>query len=68
MKTKYEVKRIDWKKIITLEDYEKALRDGESTICYGLKEVFAYCGGKLKRERFGYNGMINTIEYIATRV
>ena len=67
MKTKYLVQKIDWKNIDTMDDYKKALQNSERKVCYGLKEVFDYCGGKLKRERGGYSGMTNLCEYIATR-
>lgn len=67
MKTKYKVQRIDWNKVKTPEDYEKAIQNGEHKICYGLQEVFAYCGGKLKRSGWGYAGCYGNIGYIATR-
>lgn len=67
MKTKYMVQKIEWKNIVTMDDYEKALQNSERKVCYGLKEVFDYCGRKLKKERCGYSGMTDHCEYIATR-
>ena len=67
MKTKYIVEKIDWSKIKTPEEYKKALQSCEKKICYGLEEVFAYCGGRLKRGRCGYGGFDGDIEYTAIR-
>ena len=61
MKTKYQVQKINW------TDPEP-IKNAEYKICFGLKEVFAYCGGKLKRSGWGYAGCSGNTGYVATRI
>lgn len=67
MKTKYLVEKIKWDRQHPENDAE-AVKNAERKICCGLKEVFDFCGGKLKRERCGYAGCFGDIGYIATRI
>jgi hypothetical protein len=50
-----------------LDHYYEEMKKAEIKYCDGLDEVTQYCGGKLKRERCGYSGIINNIQYVAER-
>ena len=65
--TKYMVRKIDLNKVKTHEEYWEEMKKSEIKYCDGLDEVTQYCGGKLKRERCGYSGIINNIQYVAER-
>ena len=65
--TKYEVRTINLVECHTPEEYTEAFAQSPVHYCKGLAEVRAFCGGNLRRERCGYSGVHNNIEYIATR-
>ena len=67
-KVQYAVKKIDMSKVDTLEEYWKAVIIAPIHYCNGIKELDAYCGGRLPRQRDGYAGFVAGIEYIATRI
>ena len=55
-----------------LNDYNKPIEEFSVVlpVAYieGLENVWKFCGGKLKRERCGYAGIIGRYEYSAIRV
>ena len=63
----YEVKKINLSKVNNLDEYWDAVNKAQIKYCKGLKEVKEYCGGKLHRERCGYDGIKENIEYVAIR-
>lgn len=63
----YCVKKIDIRTVKTVEEYNAAIEQAEPYYCHGLQEVWNYCGGKLHRQRAGYNGTSGYIDYIAYR-
>lgn len=65
---KYKVKKFKHKRFTSCEEYDKAYQDAEETIIEGLGNVFSYCGGKLKKDRFGYSRCVGGYDYIARRV
>ena len=67
MKTQYKVVKIDLSKVNNHEDYWNEYNKSEVKYCNGLDEVTQYCGGKLKKERCGYSGIIGNIQYVAEK-
>ena len=67
MKT-YKVKRIDLTGIKTPEEYWQRVENAGITYCVGIKALREYCGGRLRRERFGYAGINGNIEYVAEKL
>ena len=64
----YAVRKVDMSNCKGVDEYIKAVNDAPVKHCYGLKEVFAYCGAKLHKGRSGYSGFFNNIEYTAVRI
>lgn len=64
----YRVQKINLSYVKTMDEYYHAVNEAEIRYCNGLKEVEAYCGGKLHRQRNGYAGSNGNIEYVAERV
>ena len=53
------------------DDYDtdaRAYKNAETKICNGLKEVWEFCGMKLKRSNGTYSGYKNGIVYYAVRL
>lgn len=67
MKNQYRVKKIILKPNMNVDDYWNAVKESSVHYCYGLDELWAYCGGKLHRYRTGYSGINGNIEYVAER-
>ena len=65
MLTCYALYELDMREIKTAEDRFEALRKMPDKYFNKLKEVEAYCGGKLYRHRAGYGGIKGNIEYVA---
>lgn len=65
--TKYIVRKLDTRNIKTIDEYNNLYNNAPIKYCLGLKNVELYCGGKLHKERCGYSGIINGIEYIAEK-
>lgn len=65
MKNTYKVTRVDLTNIHTIEDYWKAQKVAPVKYCKGLAELDEYVGGRLRRERRGYAGIIGNVEYVA---
>ena len=63
----YAVKKINLNNIKGGNDYFTEVQKATIKYCNGLQEVWEYCGGRLHRERAGYSGIINNIEYVAVR-
>ena len=66
--TEYKVKKINLKNCYDMDEYQKRAQNASVHFCKGQKELIEYCGGKLKKERCGYCGIIGDIEYIAEKV
>ena len=65
---KYGLKIIDMTNVHTVEDHLKAAREANLIEIVGLKALCERCGGKLKRERFGYCGRSGNWEFQAVRM
>lgn len=65
---KYEVRKIDLRECKTIDERNRAYESADVKVCVGLREVWDYCGLRLHRNRAGYSGVINGIEYVAVRV
>lgn len=68
MKNQYAVRRITLKPNMTMDEYWEAINNASIKYCNGLDEVWAYCGGKLHRQRHGYSGINGNIEYVAEKI
>lgn len=66
----YRVKVIIYPKerTYTTEEYREAVKKATVHYCKGLKELTAFCGGRLHRERNGYAGINGRVEYVAERI
>ena len=64
----YAVKKVDMNNIKGIDEYIKACKEAPVKHCYGLNEVFAYCGRKLHKSRAGYSGFYDNVEYTAVRI
>ena len=63
----YEVRKIRWDRKHPEND-AKAYENAEIKICRGLKEVWAFCGTKLKKGNGGYAGCIGDTGFLAVRI
>lgn len=64
---KYELKIIKYT-LRSADELNKAIDDAEPIICYGLKDVWNKCGGKLPRQRHGYAGTDGFYEFFARKI
>lgn len=64
----YRVKKINLTSVKTPDEYWEAVQKATVHYCHGLKELQAFCGGRLHRQRNGYAGANGQIEYVAERV
>ena len=64
----YEVKKINLNGIRTVDDYDNAIKTAEVRTFESLDDVFAFCGGRLRRMTSGYCGIYGDIEYTAVRI
>lgn len=64
----YAVKKVDLSSCNGVDEYIKAVSNAPVKYCYGLKEVFDYCGAKLHKGRAGYSGFFNNVEYTAVKI
>lgn len=64
----YEVKKINLNGIRTVDNYDNAIKTAEVRTFESLDDVFAFCGGRLRRMTSGYCGIYGDIEYTAVRI
>ena len=66
--TAYALYVIDHTEPLTLDEYSAKLTGAPDHYFNKLRDVFAFCGGKLRRGRLGYAGLKGNIEYVAFKI
>lgn len=66
--TTYALYVIDHSTPIPLDEYNAKLTGKPDQYFDKLRDVFAFCGGKLRRGRLGYSGLKGNTEYIAFKI
>jgi hypothetical protein len=62
---KWRLEIIDWDKINATGG--DIMRNTSVELFFTLADVWAFIGGRLPRQRFGYAGIKNNVEYVLTR-
>lgn len=65
--TQYRVKKINLSNVNNTDEYWDAVKKANIHYCNGIKELKEYCGGKLHKQRNGYAGINENIEYVAEK-
>jgi hypothetical protein len=66
--TTYALYVIDHTTPISLDEYNTILTGKPHHYFDKLRDVFEFCGGKLRRGRLGYAGLKGNTEYVAFKI